>query len=85
MFSSCLVKPCRVFMAKLTRPTKLTLLKQVESCSQFITIFFFFWAASHREVHHGRPGSLLTQQGRVSASVRIWWSVDRPKSELMCP
>lgn len=84
MFSSCLVKPCRVFMAKLTRPTKLTPLKQVESCSQFITIFFF-WAASHREVHHGRPGSLLTQQGRVSASVRIWWSVDRPKSELMCP
>lgn len=49
MFSSCLVKPCRVFMAKLTRPTKLTLLKQVESCSQFITIFFFFFGP-HRTV-----------------------------------
>lgn len=47
--------------------------------------YYFFGAASRREVHHGRPGSLLTQQGRVSASVRIWWSVDRPKSELMCP
>lgn len=40
---------------------------------------------SHYEVHHGCLGSPLTQRGRISASVRIWWSVDRPKSELMCP
>lgn len=39
----CLVKLCHVFMTKLSRPTKLTPLKQVKPCSQIIMFFFGRW------------------------------------------
>jgi len=37
------------------------------------------------ESRDGCFGSPRTQRGRISASVRIWWSVDRPSFESMCP